>query len=84
MSRDRSRIRYEEKKTMTSLAKPSRRTLMKWGVASAGMPLVSQALGPVAEGKSKLEDNNERGGPVVSLRPGLQMFYRMKVRRAVA
>ena len=49
---------------------------MKWGVASAGLPLVSQALGPVAEGKSKREDNSEHGGPVVSLRPGLQMFYK--------
>ena len=49
---------------------------MKWGAASAGLPIVSQALGPMAEGKPKLEDSGERGGSLVSVRPGLQMYYK--------
>ncbi len=61
---------------MESLTKPSRRTLMKWGVASAGLPLISQALGSVAEGKPNPEDGGERGGLVLSLRPGLQIYYK--------
>jgi 3-oxoadipate enol-lactonase len=64
---------------MTTLIKPSRRTLMKWGVASAGLPLLSQALSTVAEGKPKPpepEDSGERGGNTVTLRPGLQVFYK--------
>lgn len=52
---------------------------MKWGVASAGLPLLSQALSTVAEGKPKPpepEDSGERGGNTVTLRPGLQVFYK--------
>jgi 3-oxoadipate enol-lactonase len=66
----------KEHKTMSSLEKPSRRALVKWGLVSTGLPLVSQALVPVAEGKAKPDDNGARGGSTVSVLPGLQMFYR--------
>jgi 3-oxoadipate enol-lactonase len=64
---------------MTTFTKPSRRTLIKWGVASAGLPLISQALNSVAEGKPEPptpEDSGERGGSTVTLRPGLQIYYK--------
>jgi 3-oxoadipate enol-lactonase len=61
---------------MTSMEKPSRRALVKWGLASAGLPLVSQAMVPLAEGKPKPDDNGAHGGMTASVRPGLQMFYR--------
>jgi pimeloyl-ACP methyl ester carboxylesterase len=61
---------------MNSLAKPSRRALVKWGLASTGLPLVSQALAPVTEGKAKPDDNSAYGGMTASVRPGLQIFYR--------
>ncbi len=47
---------------MSSSAKPGRRAFVKWGLASAGVPLVSDALGTLADGKGKPVDNNERGG----------------------
>ena len=49
---------------------------MKLGLASAGLPLVSQALLPVAEGKPRPDDNAARGESTVSVSSGLQMFYR--------
>jgi 3-oxoadipate enol-lactonase len=61
---------------MTSSAKQGRRAFVKWGLASAGLPIVSQALLPVVEGQAKPDDNGARGGSIVSVRPGLQMFYR--------
>jgi 3-oxoadipate enol-lactonase len=61
---------------MSSLAKPSRRALVKWGLASTGLPLVSQVLAPEAEGKAKPEDGDARRGLSVSVLPGLEMFYR--------
>jgi hypothetical protein len=61
---------------MSSPAKPSRRTLVKWGLASAGLPIVSQSLTPVAEGMSMPEHKGERGGSTVALRSGLQVYYK--------
>jgi pimeloyl-ACP methyl ester carboxylesterase len=61
---------------MTSFAKPSRRDLVKCAFASAGLPIISQALGSAAEGKARPEDNGERGGTTVSVSSGLQMYYR--------
>lgn len=61
---------------MTALAKQGRRAFMKLGLASAGLPLVSQALLPVAEGKPRPDDNAARGESTVSVSSGLQMFYR--------
>jgi pimeloyl-ACP methyl ester carboxylesterase len=49
---------------------------MKWGLASAGLPMVAQALTAVAEGKPLPEDTGLRGGATVTLRSGLQVFYR--------
>jgi peptidylamidoglycolate lyase len=42
---------------MKSFEKLSRRALVKWGLASAGLPLVSEIVGstPVAEGKGKAD-----------------------------
>jgi len=61
---------------MTSSAQQGRRAFMKLGVASAGIPLVSQALVPAAEAQAKPQDNGAHGGSTVSVSPGLQMFYR--------
>src|SRR3984893_8039777 len=60
---------------MNSPAKPSRRTLVKWGLASAGLPLVGQAFTPGAEGAPLPEEKSERCGSTVALRSGLQVFY---------
>src|ERR1700676_2456248 len=57
-------------------AKLSRRTLVKWGLASAGLPVVAQALTPAAEGAPMPEEKSERGGSTAALRSGLQVFYR--------
>jgi 3-oxoadipate enol-lactonase len=61
---------------MTSSAQQGRRAFMKLGVASAGIPLVSQTLVPAAEAQAKPQDNGAHGGSTVSVSPGLQMFYR--------
>jgi 3-oxoadipate enol-lactonase len=61
---------------MTSSARQDRRAFMQLGIASAGIPLVSQALLPTAEAQTKPRDNGARGGSTVSVSPGLQMFYR--------
>src|ERR1700676_2883929 len=57
-------------------AKLSRRTLVKWGLASAGLPVVAQALTPAAEGAPMPEEKSERGGSTAALRSGLQVFYK--------
>jgi pimeloyl-ACP methyl ester carboxylesterase len=49
---------------------------MRLGIASAGIPLVSQALLPAAEAQTKPRDSGARGGSTVSVSPGLEMFYR--------
>lgn len=61
---------------MTSSMKPGRRTLMKWGLATAGLPLMSQALSSVADGKPTPQGTSERGGSLATLRPGLQIYYK--------
>lgn len=61
---------------MTSSARQDRRAFMQLGIASAGIPLVSQALLPTAEAQTKPRDSGARGGSTVSVSPGLQMFYR--------
>jgi pimeloyl-ACP methyl ester carboxylesterase len=61
---------------MTSSAQQDRRAFVKLGIASAGIPLVSQALAPAAEAQAKPRDNGMRGGSTVAVSPGLQMFYR--------
>jgi pimeloyl-ACP methyl ester carboxylesterase len=49
---------------------------MKLGIASAGIPFVSQAMAPPAQAQARPRDNRARGGSTVSVSPGLQMFYR--------
>jgi hypothetical protein len=61
---------------MSSSAKPGRRAFVKWGLASAGVPLVSDALGTLADGKAEPLDNGERGGSTVSVGSGIPMYYK--------
>src|SRR6267142_1209446 len=63
-------------KTMSSLEKPSRRALVAWGLGSAGLPFVSQALVPMAGGQMKPNEIGARIGQTVPVPPGLQIFYR--------
>jgi len=61
---------------MNSQANPSRRNLMKWGLATAALPIVSQAVSASAQAKSVSEVKAESGGSVVALASGAQIFYR--------
>jgi 3-oxoadipate enol-lactonase len=61
---------------MNPPTEPSRRNLMKWGLASAGFPLLTQALPCVAESRAMPEGTGERGGSTATLSSGLQVFYR--------
>jgi len=69
---------------MSLRAKPGRRAFVKWGLASAGVPLVADALGGLAVAKAeppdappdKAGDSGERGGATVSLGSGIQMYYK--------
>jgi 3-oxoadipate enol-lactonase len=61
---------------MNSRANQSRRNLMKWGLATAGLPIVSQALSVSAEGKPAAEVKAAPGGSIVALSSGAQVFYR--------
>src|SRR5579859_866850 len=61
---------------MTLPMNPGRRSVMKWGIASAGIPLAAHALAPVAAANPKPEDTSERGESAVTLRPGLQIHYK--------
>src|SRR5258708_40083620 len=61
---------------MNSQTKPSRRNLMKWGLATAGLPIVAHALTASAEGISTAAKNSEPGGSIVTLPSGAQVFYR--------
>ena len=49
---------------------------MKWGLASAGLPLLSQALPQAAEARPLPEDKEQRAGTTATLSSGLQVFYR--------
>jgi 3-oxoadipate enol-lactonase len=61
---------------MSSSAKPGRRAFVKWGLASAGVPLVSNALGSLTEAKAAPADATEHGGSTVSLGSGVQIYYK--------
>ena len=61
---------------MSSSAKPGRRAFVKWGLASTGVPLVSDALGALAEGKAGPFDRGQQGGSTVSVGSGIQMYYK--------
>jgi 3-oxoadipate enol-lactonase len=66
-----------------SRGKAGRREFVKWGLASAGVPLASAALGGLAEAKAEpparpadAPASSERGGSTVSLGPGMQLYYK--------
>jgi 3-oxoadipate enol-lactonase len=66
---------------MSSRAKPGRREFVKWGLATAGVPLASSApaLGGVAEARPEppaADAAGERGGATVSLGAGVQVYYK--------
>ena len=61
---------------MTFPGKQDRRAFMKLGLASAGLPLVSPSLLPVARAQANPQDNAVRGGSIVTVSPGFQMFFR--------
>jgi 3-oxoadipate enol-lactonase len=61
---------------MSSPRNPGRRTLMKWGLASTGLPLMSQMLPSAVAAMPLSESNGERGGSTVALASGVQLFYR--------
>jgi 3-oxoadipate enol-lactonase len=60
---------------MSSLAKPGRRALMKWGLVSAGLPMISHAMPRIAEAATMPLDKSERGGSTAALSSGLQLYY---------
>jgi pimeloyl-ACP methyl ester carboxylesterase len=49
---------------------------MKWGLASAGLPVVSHAMPRVAAAAPLPADKGERGGSTVALASGVQLYYR--------
>ena len=66
-----------------SRGKAGRREFVKWGLASAGVPLASAALGGLAEAKAELPAmpadapaSSEGGGSTVSLGLGIQLYYK--------
>lgn len=59
-----------------SPAKPGRRAFVKWGLASAGVPLVAEGLGGLAVAKAPPAESGERGGSTASLGSGIQMYYK--------
>src|ERR1700680_735924 len=61
---------------MSSSENTGGRAFLKGGLASAGVPLVSDALGTLADGKAEPLDNGERGGTIVSVGSGIQMYYK--------
>lgn len=61
---------------MDSLSKPSRRVLVKWGLAAAGLPAISQAIGPAAKANANPGHTDERGGFTVPLSSGVSVYYK--------
>jgi pimeloyl-ACP methyl ester carboxylesterase len=49
---------------------------MKWGLASAGLPLLSQAMPRATEAAAFPADKGERGGSTATLSSGMQLYYR--------
>ena len=59
-------------------AKPGRREFVKWGLASAGVPLAASALavGGLAEAEAEAADAPASGGSTVPLGSGIQLYYK--------
>ena len=49
---------------------------MKWGLASTGLPMISEMLPSAAAATPLMENNVERGGSTASLASGVQLYYR--------
>jgi 3-oxoadipate enol-lactonase len=60
---------------MSTLEKPDRRDVVKWALASTSLPIVSQALGTVAQGMPKPQTDAPRVGSSVTLPSGTQIYY---------
>lgn len=61
---------------MNPLSNPTRRGLVRWGLAAAALPVISQAIEPVAKGQVKPGHTGERGGFTVSLNSGVSVYYK--------
>jgi 3-oxoadipate enol-lactonase len=61
---------------MTSSSKTGRRTLLKLGIASTGLPMISQMLPRSAAAAPLAESNGETGGSTAALTSGVQLYYR--------
>jgi pimeloyl-ACP methyl ester carboxylesterase len=61
---------------MSSPEKPGRRSLIKWGLASAGLPLVSNIAPHPAEAAPLPQGRAGRGEGTAALPSGLQLYYR--------
>jgi 3-oxoadipate enol-lactonase len=59
---------------MSTLEKPDRRTVVKWALATTGLPIVSQALGAAAAAQVKPDDAATRGA-IVTLGSGAKIYY---------
>jgi pimeloyl-ACP methyl ester carboxylesterase len=61
---------------MNSPLKTGRRNLMKWGLASTGLPLISQMFPRAAAAGPVSEPNRNHGGSTATLASGVQLYYR--------
>lgn len=61
---------------MKPLSTPSRRGLLKWGLAAAGLPMLTEEMGLIAEGKAMPEQTSERGGSTILLKSGVSAYYK--------
>jgi len=64
-----------------SRGKAGRREFVKWGLASAGVPLATSALGGLAKAvppapPADVPASSEQGGSTVSLGSGIQLYYK--------
>jgi 3-oxoadipate enol-lactonase len=60
---------------MDTFAKPSRRGLLQWGLAAAGLPGVVQAADRASSENAQPGQVSERGGSSVSLKSGASIYY---------
>jgi 3-oxoadipate enol-lactonase len=60
---------------MSTLEKPGRRDVVRWALAATGLPIVSQAVGAVAQGGAQPQDGGARTGSSITLSSGVQIYY---------
>ena len=61
---------------MNSLSNPGRRSVVKWGLAAAGLPLISEDTHLMADTDAKPELAKGRSGATVLLKSGASIFYK--------